>query len=151
MNFPRHFGTLALGLLLALPAMAQTANKPLNLKLPPAASATPTQTQTTHNPLPAGVSTAPGVYYGDVGGGPAVAQVEEDAPSCDDSTYNQPQVHGSVGVGVFSASHAGSGTWTDGAVNLSKRFGSCDHPSGGISITVGGAQGSFHGRHRHGF
>ena len=146
--------------LLATTAWAQSASKPLNLKLPsnlPAASSTaavassssvgstgnPTRTATAPSSQPAAASTAPGVYYGDTSG-----RIENDTadstPQCDDSKYNQMQMHGSVSTGVVSASHGGSGSWSGGAVNLSQAFGSCDHPTGGVSISIGGETGHFH-------
>ena len=70
-----------------------------------------------------------------------------DAPACDDSTYNKPQVHGSIGMGVMSGNRV-DGNWTGGNVNISQAFGSCDDPGGGVSISVGGSRGNFHGRGR---
>jgi hypothetical protein len=64
---------------------------------------------------------------------------------CDDYRYNQPQLHGSVGMGVVSGNHFG-GSYQTGRVNLTKAFGSCDHPTGGVSISVGAGNGHFHGR-----
>ncbi|MEP6899439.1 MAG: hypothetical protein ABI870_13000 [Rhodanobacter sp.] len=141
MNLERLSIALAASLL-ASSVWAQT-TKPLNLKLPPgelpAASATVAK--------PASGSTAPGVYYGDTSG-----KIENDtgvadsaASECDDSKFNQTQVHGSVSTGVVSGSHMGTGTWNAGEVNLSKAFGSCDHPTGGVSISIGTEAGHFHG------
>lgn len=88
----------------------------------------------------------PGTYYGDTSGalgdtqaatGPAPATV-----SCDDATYNQPQVHGEVTTGVVAGNHF-SGNYTGGGVTLSQAFGSCEHPTGGVSISVGGTTGHF--------
>lgn len=90
-------------------------------------------------------SDPPGTYYGDTSGalGDTQAAVSaEPAQTCDDATYNQAQVHGEVGMGVVSGSHM-SGSYTGGAVTLSQAFGSCEHPTGGMSITVGGTQGHF--------
>lgn len=138
MNIPRFLPALLIALL-ASPAWAQSTAKPLNLKLPP-------------GELPAASSTAAapahnaGVYYGDTSGRMGNAEVaSDDRPDCDDSTYNQPQMHGSVGMGVMGGSHM-SGNYQTGTVNISKAFGSCDEPSGGISISVGAGSGHFHGR-----
>lgn len=134
----RQIIALATSLLVAS-AWAQTATGPLNLKLPP--SDLPATSSTAAKPA----GDAPGVYYGDTSGrmgNDTVASV----PDCDDSTYNQPQVHGSVSTGIVSGSHMGTGSWGAGQVNVSKAFGSCDDPGGGISISVGGGSGSFHGR-----
>lgn len=124
--------------LLAVPAFAQTVGNSLNLQLPP-------------DDLPAAASTAgnhphaaPGVYYGDTSGRKYTAAAAH-APACEDSTYNQTQMHGSVSTGVVSAGHRGSGTWGGANVNISKAFGSCEHPSGGVSISIGGGSGHFHG------
>jgi hypothetical protein len=51
-------------------------------------------------------------------------------------------VHGSVTTGVVSGNHF-SGGYTGGGVTISQAFGSCEHPSGGMSISVGGTQGHF--------
>ena len=156
--------------LLAASAWAQN-DQPLNLKLPanlPAAStsaaapATPSTTvaNSSGRPAPAantqanaqaGTQTAsytkdpPGTYYGDTSGalGDTQATVSaEPTVTCDDATYNQPQVHGSVTTGVVAGNHV-SGSYTGGGVTLSQAFGSCEHPTGGMSISVGGTQGHF--------
>lgn len=142
MNIPRFLPAL-LAILIAAPAAAQSASKPLNLKLPP-------------GDLPAASSTAatptrdaPGTYYGDTSGRMGNTEVaSSERPDCDDSTYNQPQVHGSVGMGVVGGNHV-SGNYQTGTVNLSQAFGSCDHPTGGVSISIGGGTGHFNGRRGH--
>ena len=144
MNIPRHFVALAASLL-ATTAWAQTAGKPLNLKLPP--SDIPAASSTAAKPA----ASAPGVYYGDTSGRmgnndtTAAATTTDD---CDDYSYNQPQMHGSVGMGVVGGNHF-SGNYQTGTVNISKAFGSCDHPSGGVSISIGGGTGHFNGRRGH--
>lgn len=142
-----HLTALA-SLLLATTASAQSAGKPLNLKLPPGDLPAPaSSTSTAGKP-------APGVYYGDTSGrmgntGEAAAAALTD---CDDSTYNKPQVHGSVSTGVVTGNHIGTGTWNAGEVNITKALGSCDDPGGHISISIGADQGNFHGNGgRHGF
>ena len=131
---------------------AQSAPQPLNLKLPPesvpledASVAAPTATQASNVPTkPA--ATQPGVDYDD----------PEDAPGpgatsarrrCDDATYGQPQVHGDVTAGVVAGSRI-SGNYQSAAVNVSKAFGSCDHPMGGASISIDVGNGNFSGRRR---
>ena len=144
MNIPRHFVALAASLL-ATTAWAQTAGKPLNLKLPP--SDIPAASSTAAKPA----ASAPGVYYGDTSGRmgnndtTAAATTTDD---CDDYSYNQPQMHGSVGMGVVGGNHF-SGNYQTGTVNISKAFGSCDHPSGGVSISIGGGTGHFNDRRDH--
>lgn len=156
--------TLALAALLFVSAgaMAQDASRPLNLKLPP--DYVPASSATTPSPAHAGTTAAqggnesvavtpsrpkdpPGTYYGDTSGRMADAVVD-DEPRCDDATYNKPQVHGSVSTGVMSGSHGRSGDFQSGAVNLSQAFGSCDHPTGGVSISIGGGTGHFDPGHR---
>ena len=126
--------------LITLPAWAQS-SKPLNLTLPPSelppAAASPAKS-----------ATAPGAYYGDTSGRTAAHDAADTAatiPDCDDATYSQAQLHGSVGTGVMAGSHM-SGNYQSGTVQLSKAFGSCDHPTGGISVSIGAAQGDFHER-----
>ena len=66
-------------------------------------------------------------------------------PACDDATYTQPQVHGSVGMGVVAGNHV-SGNYQTGSVRLSKNLGSCDHPTGGVGLSINVGQGNFNGR-----
>lgn len=157
--------------LLATMACAQSADQPLNLKLPsnlpassasaapPAAPAT-TVANSTGRQAPAANAQAnaqagaqngsyskdpPGTYYGDTSGAMGDSQAAVGAApavTCDDATYNQPQVHGEVSTGVVAGNHF-SGSYTGGAVTLSQAFGSCEHPTGGMSISVGGSQGHF--------
>jgi hypothetical protein len=165
MNTVRTIAFLATSLLAAA-SCAQNASPPLNLKLPanaPAASASSAapvvssaDTKPAANPntsnATAQANTAtsnyakdpPGTYYGDTSGAMGNTHPAAGQPvvTCDDATYNQPQVHGSVGVGVESGRH-GSGSYTGAGVTLSQAFGSCTHPTGGMSISVGGTQGHY--------
>lgn len=145
--------------LLVVGAHAQSASPPLNLKLPndmppsslPASSSTSAAKPSTDKAANTASSNstkpkdAPGVYYGDTSGRTyhededRVAAARQD---CDDATYNNTQVHGSVGMGVVSGSHFG-GNYQTGDVNFTKRTGSCDHPTGGVSVSIG--VGQFHG------
>lgn len=139
MNIERHLTALTTTLLV-VSAWAQTPVKPLNLKLPP--SDIPATSSSTAKPA----SSTPGVYYGDTSGRMGNNDTTVTTTTdCDDYRYNQPQVHGSVGMGVVSGNHFG-GSYQTGTVNLTKAFGSCDHPTGGVSISIGGGTGSFHGR-----
>jgi hypothetical protein len=149
MRHPINTLLCAAGLLAAASVCAQ-APPPLNLKLP--AEGTPATTGSTAAPPAAtmpSTTTPPGVYYGDTSGrmGNNVADAPA-APACDDSTYNQPQVHGSVGMGVMSGSRVGTGNYQSGTVNVSKRYGSCDQPSGGVSMSISVGQGHFSPRGR---
>ena len=166
MNVPRLLPAL-LATLLAAPAWAQSTTQPLNLKLPPGelpaassvaapahdAAATATGAAHAASTATAGSATInqrrdpPGVYYGDTSG--RIGNRDDSSTAtlvdCDDSRYNQPQVHGSVGMGVVGGSRF-SGNYQTGTVNVTKAFGSCDDPGGGISISVGAGTGNFHGR-----
>jgi hypothetical protein len=149
--------------LTATTAFAQDASKPLNLRLP--ADYVPAPASTAAAPASASsvAGTAPkngggnvavtptrpkdppGAYYGDTSGRMANTEVDSGAPRCDDATYNKPQVHGSITTGVVSSSHGGSGSYQGGAVSLSQAFGDCEHPTGGVSISIGGANNNFGG------
>ena len=157
------------GALLVTSAWAQT-TQPLNLKLPsnlPASSATTAKPASSSSTAPAAsppvagatagsgaavpAKPAPGVYYGDTSGSTDAGIAS--AQACDDSKFNDAQVHGSVSTGVVSGSHTGTGTWEGGEVNVTKTFGDCDHPTGsvGFSISVNQGQGNFGNYHNHGF
>ena len=166
MKIIRYTGLMA-ACLLTTAAWAQSAGQPLNLKLPanvPAASASAAppaavdtksasnatgSAQTTStvpaNPAPNTYSKdPPGTYYGDTSGAMSDAQSGpgRNVVTCDDATYNQPQIHGAVSTGVVSSNH-GSGNWQSGGVTLSQATGSCEHPTGGVSISVGGSTGHY--------
>jgi hypothetical protein len=139
MKNARYLSLIAL-VLTAGAAIAQAPAKPLNLAVPP-------------TDIPVAASTAatpakdpPGTYYGDKSGPAPIADAEP-ASHCDDATYNQPQVHGSVSTGVVSSSRYGGGSYQAGTVNVSQAFGSCDHPTGGVSISISGANDN-NGRYR---
>ena len=154
---------------LATSAWAQSAPQPLNLTLPrdsvssqtdattaPARSAEATAVSApaaaTGQPSSAS-STPPDTHYdatanqivdaADSANRPVDA-ADSGKPACDDATYAQPQVHGSVGMGVVAGNHV-SGNYQTGAVQLSKRLGSCDHPTGGMSLSIDVGQGHFNG------
>lgn len=87
----------------------------------------------------------PGTYYGDTTGALGDTQAAtsaQPAVTCDDATYNQPQVHGAVTTGVVAGNHF-SGSYGGAGVTMSQAFGSCEHPTGGMSISVSGTQGHF--------
>jgi hypothetical protein len=156
MKTPRIAIALLATSLLAGTAWAQTSSNqappPLNTTLPQANSMPSTllPASSSSSARPAASSTkpgsAPGAYYGDTSG--RMGDDDRTASSsqtCDDSTYNQAQVHGDVGMGVMSGSHM-SGSYQTGAVSVTKNLGDCEHPSGGVSFSVGVGQGQFHGR-----
>ena len=127
--------------LLATSAWAQSANKPLNLTLPP--SDVPAVSATAAAPARA----APGIYYGDTSGRLGNNDAS-DAVACDDSTYDKAQVHGSVSTGIVSGSHIGTGTYDSGDVNITKNLGSCDDPKGGVRMSISVGTSHFNGRGR---
>ncbi|MGA9342725.1 MAG: hypothetical protein WBV61_10425 [Rhodanobacteraceae bacterium] len=88
----------------------------------------------------------PGVYYGDTSNTAGRDEVA-DVRRCDDSTYNQPQVHGSVGAGVVAGNHV-SGNYQTGTINWSKALGSCEHPTGSVDISIRVGRGHFDGSRR---
>ncbi|WP_449427733.1 hypothetical protein [Rhodanobacter umsongensis] len=136
------------GVLLVGSAWAQTATKPLNLKLPPgdmpASSSTAAQPASSSSTA-AAAKPAPGVYYGDTSGRMSDNRTA-DAPACDDSKYNDAQMHGSVGMGVVGGNRV-SGSYQTGEVSVTKALGDCDHPTGTIGFSVSVGQGNFHGGH----
>jgi hypothetical protein len=146
--------------LLVTAAWAQTASQPLNLKLPPNSATSSASTNTTQpasaassqpNPSASAITVngqrpapAPGVYYGDTSG--ARGNSSASTPTCDDSTYNQAQVHGDVGMGVVTGSHIPSGSYQSGDVSVVKNTGSCDHPTGSVGVSIGVSRfGTFGG------
>lgn len=157
MNLKRPILVLA-GAMLASSVWAQTATQPLNLKLSPgdvpatsstaAAPARSTSTTSTTNSTSSTTSKpAPGVYYGDTSG--RMGNNERDTAAtqqCDDSTYNQAQMHGSVGMGVVGGNHV-SGNYQTGSVDITKNLGDCDHPTGTVGFSISVGQGNFHGGH----
>lgn len=134
-------------------AWAQSSGQPLNLQLPP--SDLPAAASTTASrPAPHPTTNAygnpvspPGVYYGDHSG-PAIpaSETRVAAQRCDDSTYNQPQMHGSASMGVMGGNHV-SGNYQAATINMTKNLGDCEHPAGGIGLSIHVSQSQFHGRH----
>ena len=147
MNIPRFIPVL-LATLLAAPAWAQSTGKPLYLKLPPsdlpvAASTAATRPAITANGNP---TSAPGVYYGDHSTPPPRVDERVAAQRCDDSTYNQTQLHGSASMGVMGGNHV-SGNYQAATINMTKNLGDCEHPSGGIGVSISVGQSRMSGRH----
>ncbi|WP_266182986.1 hypothetical protein [Dyella humicola] len=161
MKIIRTTGLLA-ACLLTTAAWAQSAGQPLNLKLPanvpaasasaaaPAVAADAKSTGSASSTAPANTTPGayakdpPGTYYGDTSGavGDIPSPSGRNVVTCDDATYNQPQIHGAVSTGVVASNH-GSGNWQSGGVTISQASGSCEHPTGGMSISVGGSTGHY--------
>ncbi len=160
MKIKCHVTALFAGML-AASAWAQSVLPPPNLNLPPASApkenvtAAPAQSikvnpvtaastaAATSSPEPKPAQTQPGVYYDDPDSMDENSEASG-ASKCKDSTYNQAQIHGALGMGVVGGNHI-SGNYETGVVNVSKALGSCDHPTGGVSISVGLSQGNFNG------
>lgn len=162
MKAPYHVFAVLAGLLSAS-ALAQTAPRTLDLKLPPgsvpaqSASAAPV-----HGSNDTAPPAAPNATVASPQSGQTQPPLNYDEPDdlyadanaggkrkCDDATYGQAQVHGAVTAGVVAGNHV-SGNYQSGVVNVSKAFGSCDNPAGGVSVTIDVGQGNFNGRRRHG-
>lgn len=149
-------------------ACAQSAPQPLNLNLPPdsaglaSASAAPVPRSSgdpgindnaivdamdASNPPTEPARMQPGMPY-DPDRLPQNSGASA-ARNCDDAKYGASQLHGSATVDVIGGSHA-SGNYQSGVVSVSKAFGSCDHPTGGASISIGVERENLDG-HRHGW
>ena len=133
-------------------AWAQNVNPPLNLQLPPSDLPAVASTSANHpashpatdrngNP-----SSAPGVYYGDHSGRATNTDGRVAAQRCDDSTYGQPQMHGSASMGVMGGNHV-SGNYQSATINMTRNLGDCEHPSGGVGLSIHVSQSRFSGHH----
>ena len=163
---------------LATSAWAQSAPQPLNLTLPrdsvssqtdattaPARSAKATSTVAVPAPAaPAAATVQPppansasqDAHYNETANqivdaadsaNRPVDAADSGKPTCNDAAYAQPQVHGSVGMGVVAGNHS-SGNYQTGSVQATKNFGSCDHPTGGMSLSIDVGRGDFSGSRR---
>jgi len=155
---------------LATSAWAQSAPQPLNLTLPrdsvssqtgaaPARSAEASSTAAVPalaaGGQPSSANSAPPESHYDATANQIVDAADSanrpvdvadsGKPACDDATYAQPQVHGSVGMGVVAGNHV-SGNYQTGGVQVTKNLGSCDHPTGGLGLSINVGQGNFNGR-----
>lgn len=147
MNTIRN-ASLLVASLFAGTVLAQTPGQPLNLQLPPgmvpASAGTATTPPPTHDAR-GNPSSAPGVYYGDHSGRAGNADQRVAAQHCDDSTYNQPQTHGSVSMGVMGGNHV-SGNYQAGSFSVTKNLGDCEHPTGSVGFSINVGQSRLHGR-----
>jgi len=92
-----------------------------------------------------------GVYYGDTSGHLGDSDTA-DSQRCDDSKYDKAQVHGAVSTGIASGSRTGTSSYEGGTIAVTKAFGDCDHPSGGVSFSISVNQTNFNGgRYRGGY
>jgi hypothetical protein len=165
MKIKRHV-TACFAVVVAASACAQSVPQPLNLKLlpesVPAESAPPAPAQSNNENAGAGTSAAADASNPTTEPAQMQPDAQYDGPyrmtenpgasaarKCDNATYTQPQIHGDVTAGVVAGNHV-SGNYQSGVVNISKAFGSCDNPTGGVGISIGVGQGNFNGN-RHGW
>ncbi|MEO8803993.1 MAG: hypothetical protein ABI304_01210 [Rudaea sp.] len=151
---------------LAASAWADPAPRILNLSLPPAhltaenTNTTPVTgtselapkaitTQAATSIASATSSRAPVSLHYDAAANAIVDAADSHKPACDDSSYGKPQVHGDIGMGVVAGSHV-SGNYQTGTLNITKATGSCDHPTGGIGLSISVGRGNFNDRGRGG-
>ncbi len=154
--------------MVAASALAQSTPLTLNLNLPAnnatVASPSPAPTKvadksalaaitTTAATMPALQNPPPAGAQYDANANAAVdaADSRASAAGCDDAAYSQPQVHGSVGMGVVAGNHV-NGNYQTGSVRMTKSLGSCDHPTGMVGLSIHVGQGNFNGGnngHRH--
>jgi hypothetical protein len=139
--FRRTIPILAM-LIVALPALAQEHGKPLDLRLSPDSVPAGAATSAPAHSSSVATQTPPGVYYGDTSGRIYSERRSESTP-CDEDRFARTQVHGSVGAGVMAGDHI-SGTSQSATVHISKAFGSCNHPTGGVSISIGVRRDDVH-------
>jgi hypothetical protein len=55
-------------------------------------------------------------------------------------------VHGSAEVGVAGGNHV-SGNYQSGVIHVTKAFGSCDAPTGGVGVSIGVTKEDFNSPH----
>jgi hypothetical protein len=137
--------TITFASMLSLSAWAQSSPPPLDLKLPAdnaavdAADVDAARQGASVQPS----SAMPSAYrYDDPNPRNRLVQ----APPCNDATYTQPQVHGSAEVGVAGGNHV-SGNYQSGVVHVTKAFGSCDAPTGGVGVSIGVTKQDFNSPH----
>lgn len=148
--------------LLCATAWAQSAPKKLDLNLPASqlsqatANATPVnkpavETATT-NPdsavakaLPTQAAQANAGIVSISNDNAIVDAADSRRPACNNDKYSQPQVHGSLGVGVMAGNHV-SGNYQTGNVSVTKALGTCDHPTGEVGLSISISQGNFNNR-----
>ena len=147
MHNPRLLPALLLGVV--APAWAQSSSAPLNLQLPadsvPVQStlASPAQASEPENPAMTSAPDAmPPYVYAETYG----SRRDAAAKACDDRTYGQPQIHGSVDMGVAAGNHV-SGNYQAAGIAMTKALGSCDDPKGLVGVSINVEQSN--GNHRH--
>ncbi|MBS0556633.1 MAG: hypothetical protein JSR27_04370 [Proteobacteria bacterium] len=146
---------------LAVSARAQPTPPALNLNLPAnsaaAASPPPTLARVADKSTLAAITTTAATMPALQNPPPAGAGYDANAnavvdaadsrgvATCDDGAHSQPQVHGTIGMGVVAGNHV-SGNYQTGSVSMTKALGSCDHPSGMVGLSIRVGRGRFNGR-----
>ena len=145
---------------LAASVWAQSTPSPLNLSLPPnsATTATPppppakdtnkaaiAAVTATAATMPALQNPPPASTQYDANANAAVDAADSHrSAGCDDAAYDQPQVYGSIGMGVVAGNHV-NGNYETGSMRMTKALGSCDHPTGMVGLSIRVGQGNFNG------
>jgi hypothetical protein len=137
--------TIGFASVLSLSAWAQSSPQPLDLKVPADnAAVDAADVEAVRQGAAVSPSSAlPSAYHYD---DPNPRNRMTQAPPCNDATYTQPQVHGSAEAGVVGGNHV-SGNYQSGVVHVTKAFGSCDAPTGGVGISIGVTKGDFNNPH----
>lgn len=127
---------------------AQNVARPLDFGIPPSTGFPVAKTASIAPASNSPVSTAPasatvksGVPMAAIAG-IAAADPELATDSCDATTANKTQVHGSVDADVAAGNHV-SGNYQSATVNITKPLGDCDHPDRTLSITAHVSQSRF--------
>jgi len=131
--------------LLSLSAWAQSSPQPLDLKLPAdnaAVDAADVEAARQGASVSPSSAMPSAFHYDDPNPRNRTAQ----GPGCNDAIYNQPQVHGSAEVGVVGGNHV-SGNYQSGVIHVTKAFGSCDAPTGGVGVSIGVTKEDFNNPH----
>jgi hypothetical protein len=149
MNIKHPFTVLLLAI--AAPAWAQSTAPSLNLQLPmeattPVKNKAASEVTAKSDPVaatPPATPTAlamPAPYQETYG-----ARRDAAERGCDDATYTQPEVHGSVGMGVAAGSHF-SGNYQTATIRADKALGSCGDPKGEVGASITVSKGNFNRR-----
>jgi len=131
---------------LSMSAWAQSSPQPLDLKLPADNAAVDAAdveaARQGADVQPSSPAMPSAFHYDDPNPRNRMAQ----APPCNDAAYTQPQVHGSVEAGVVGGNHV-SDNYQSAVVHVTKAFGNCEAPTGGVGISIGVTKGDFNSPH----
>lgn len=145
---PTSRSLAALLLVMCAPAAA-AAETALDLKLPaPEETVAAIPAEAAASPAPSKpMPTLAGPLQAQFDANDPEARPQASAPACDDRSYGQAQVHGSIGMGVVAGSHV-SGNYQTGTVEVTKALGSCDDPKGVVDVSISIGQDNIKGRRR---